>query len=265
MVDQGVDRGSGDPPHKNGTAQVSERLLRFAGCEYNEQSKEEGLCVESFTLSDLHLAKPGAAVVPSEERSVLQEVTQYILDKHGVSINVNRHDPTRLRALEIALKSINPDVVLVTGDITTYGDQESMEYGAEILKRWQKQYKYVYCVPGNHDALQERFTELRRGLSGRTVEVLAKALKSFENIFNATPADGIIKPSPFLDEYRIRIGEPLDTIADPSKPKWIETSWGWIALFLFNSVNDPGWMANEGRIGPDQFNQLNEGLSGAGA
>ncbi|MCI0559483.1 MAG: metallophosphoesterase, partial [Nitrososphaera sp.] len=47
---------------------------------------------------------------------------------------------------------------------------------------------------------------------------------------------------------------------NPAKPNLLDAQWGQVELFLFNTVNDPGLMANKGRIGSKQFNALNQFL-----
>ena len=206
-------------------------------------------------VSDLHILKPGAAVAPNKERSLWDKIKAHTLQELGVEINVGSHDPFRLDALDQALADLNPFIILVTGDVTTYGDRESMEYALEKLTEWKRKYKHVYCVPGNHDALQERFQQLFK--EQRIFQTVPSLFKSFQNVLRGALADGSGK---FLDSYERTIAANLECPPDPSQPKWVETPWGWLCIFLFNSVNDPGWMANEGRIGPRQYVQLNKAL-----
>jgi len=216
-------------------------------------------------LSDLHLMKPGAMVSPNEDRETWDKIKGHVLQEFKVDINVNSHDEFRLEALDAILYQLKPSIIVVTGDVTTYGERESFEFALEKLLEWRQEYKQVYCVPGNHDALQERFNDLRAkgGGAKMKVEAVAGLIKSFENVFRgvATPGQGSIAPMPFLDSYETTIVQGLGCPADPGSPKWVEASWGWLCFFLFNSVNDPGWMANEGRVGPSQYGRLNRAIA----
>lgn len=194
-------------------------------------------------LSDLHLLKPGAFVAPEQERSSWDAVKAHFLEEFKLEIKVNGHDQFRLQALDIVLSELKPSLIVVTGDITTYGDRESFEFALEKLKEWQQKYGNVLCVPGNHDALQERFNELRQrsGSDRIKVEKMASLLKSFENVFQGVPKPGLsVVPMPFLDSYETIIAKNLECPPDPGAPVWVETPWGWLCFFLFNSVNDPG-------------------------
>ncbi len=160
----------------------------------------------------------------------------HVLQECKIEINVKPHDEFRLEALDAILNQLNPSIIAVTGDVTTYGDRESFEFALEKLLERRQKYNHVYCVPGNHDALQERFNDLRAEGGGVKVKVeaLTGLIKSFKNVFKGSAASGQgVVPMPFLESYDCIIAKKLECPADPGTPQWVETPWGWLCFFVF--------------------------------
>lgn len=239
-------------------------------------------------ISDLHFQHPDTL---SESRTFLQSLLLRIAKQEVVA---DHHDEKKLEALRIALKYLRPDLIVVTGDLTNFGDPESFNLALAKLEHLQNESgaERVLCVPGNHDGLCDRAASLRGGgftdkaklliLASLSHEIdmskrLARRDKSagkgrFAWLFGS--GDSEEDEATFEDAQKAReqLEEGLDFpflqtyvekvhgkfgVSDPSDPVYVKTNWGEIAIFLFNSTNDSLLMCNEGRIGRDQYNKFN--------
>jgi 3',5'-cyclic AMP phosphodiesterase CpdA len=90
-------------------------------------------------LSDLHFLKSS---LPNWLRPSLR------------SIGLGEHEPTVLNELLQTLTSESPDIIIVTGDVTSLGDSKSM-HAAEIFLQTavKKTGATLIVVPGNHDSI----------------------------------------------------------------------------------------------------------------
>jgi predicted phosphodiesterase len=219
-------------------------------------------------ISDLHLYD---GTDPKEwKESWQQRVIGFLEQEKGLKLEIGAHDQNRLDALKGTLLELKPDVLVCTGDLSTYGDAKSLEFGRKFLRdianelsksRGDSNQAQVLVVPGNHDALQERFAMLRKHANwlGRGIlEALERFHKDLRVI--AEKGDPSSPSRVHLGNYLKEVAEPSRCATDPGKPFVVKTLWGQIRFYLFNSVNDPGWMANEGRIGAHQYNQLSSTL-----
>lgn len=242
-------------------------------------------------ISDLHIQHEDTQ---DESRTFLQKLLEWISRQEVVA---DHHDRYKCEALRIALVALKPDVILVTGDLTNFGDAGSFDLALETLEDLQTKSgaKHMLCIPGNHDGLCDRAVALREG--GFADRALLQILASVSHQIDMTkrlarqpkkkkwysswwpPRDGgkqdevsvVDAPEhkslleqgvsfPFLATYAERV-HPRFKPADPSQPIFIETSWGGeLAIFLFNSTNDDLLMCNEGRIGTAQYNKFNASL-----
>ena len=220
-------------------------------------------------ISDLHIRHPK---MDNDSRSLLQKAVEMVGAAAGVTVEAGGHDDDKLDALENILRGLEPDAILVTGDLTNFGDPESYALAVEYLKRLKQSTgaETILCVPGNHDCLCERAAALqatRKGnlliralsLINREVEVMSRPQQNELQAGVLTlldAADGLT----LFDNYQKAIVNNGYGTIDPSTPVILNAGWGNVALFLFNSVNEPGFMANKGRIGQAQFNLLNRCL-----
>ena len=208
-------------------------------------------------ISDLHFA---ADTARDQHRSILQWVTKVLGEEvFKTEIDARGHDQATLEALKNVVRRIKPDLIVVTGDVTNFGDPDSFALAAKELKdlRELARAEALVCIPGNHDCLVERFEHLRRKWWGKLVLGIATRLFSEAEIPSSIgfrlfaplrKGDAL----PFLKAYSDMFPTP-----GPRDPLFFDAGFGTLALFLFNSSNDPTVMGNEGRIGPQQFNALN--------
>lgn len=217
-------------------------------------------------ISDLHISElePGDLTSLQWLGKILAQV------KFKVDVVAEKHNQKKLDALKDSLSELQPNVIVVTGDITNYGDRKSFQKAVEILTELKQAAKAerIICVPGNHDSLCERVAQLRsKGLADRTFIRLASLFNQETALIRKTSFDqnmlGVIDKGdglPLLKNYQELITKDEYGEVNPGTPLYVSTPWGEIIFFLFNSTNDPGYMANEGRIGPSQYNALNSYL-----
>jgi len=218
-------------------------------------------------ISDLHISElePGDLTSLQWLGKILTQV------KFKVDVVAEKHNPNKLNALKNRFSELQPDLIVVTGDITNYGDRKSFKKAAEILTRLKEIAKAerIICVPGNHDSLCERVAQLRgksrlnRGflwltsLFNQETALIRKTSFDQKTLGVIDKGDGL----PLLKNYQELITKDEYGEVNPGTPLCVPTPWGEIIFFLFNSTNDPGYMANEGRIGPSQYNALNSYLN----
>lgn len=216
-------------------------------------------------ISDLHIRDQ---LMDNDDKSLLQEMATFLLKKIGVEVTAGGHDPAKLDALKNRLVGLKPDVIVVTGDLTNFGDITSFKTAVEYLRDLQRKTgaRKVLCVPGNHDCLVERLAAARQ--EGGRVSRLMLRIVAWTNLEVARMNEGAkrqfratkwssARVAKLFENYRAHVVANEFGVCDPAQPIEIDAAWGKVVFFLFNSVNEPGLMANKGRIGIDQFNRLN--------
>lgn len=223
-------------------------------------------------VSDLHFQ---SADLPDQQKTLLQRLTSGWVKAEG-------HDRMKLGALETALVSLRPDVIVVTGDLTNLGDDQSFDEVVAVLRSLKKASgaRQVLCIPGNHDCLVDRAEYLERGLAGKAlVRFLAWALapiarakraaetspkstnrKQRRRIRERLAAEAARNGMVFFDRFLERVAASEFGEVNPARPVEVDARWGKALFFLFNSNNDSELMANEGRVGAANFNRLNRFL-----
>ncbi len=216
-------------------------------------------------ISDLHIRHEN---MDNDNLSVLQQAVAMLGARAGIAVEAGGHDEDKLEALRISLTGLQPDAILVTGDLTNFGDRQSFAKAADYLKTLKKSTgaETILCVPGNHDCLCERAAALQATGKGKwLIRLLSKINREVEVMSRPQEnqlQDGVLRLLEAADgltlfaNYQNALGKAYGTV-DPSDPVILDAGWGNVALFLFNSVNEPGFMANKGRIGQSQFNLLN--------
>lgn len=220
-------------------------------------------------ISDLHFAHGRTDEAMVSDVQFFSKLAYSVGKIAGPDVVADGHDENKLEALKNVFRLLKPNVIVITGDITNYGDSESFNLAVETIRELKMiaGATHVFCIPGNHDCLAERALALReKGL-------LTRALIRTLSIFNPTASrlrrlslDAKLIDSlkegeglPLLKTYHKFCANEFGTV-DPSKPIFVDAGWGEVAFFLFNSTNDPAFMANEGSIGASQFNALNRFL-----
>lgn len=145
------------------------------------------------------------------------------------SAGVKGHDPNTLPALLCEIPPLKPDVLIATGDQTTFGDKPSLtasrDFLLELGRRSSVPTDRIYWIPGNHDILLNYYLPFSR------------ELRNYEEVFG-----------------RLRVADFQN----------IEGSK--VAIFSFDSTLDrkgqrsPLWpfVGSRGKISPSSFNAFNE-------
>ena len=109
-------------------------------------------------ISDLHFCTP-------ELKQILGIITDSIKKQFSYDLEIDYHDNEIAQVLQRLIQKVDPDIILITGDITTFGDEQSFALAYEwirpLLARSNgKAERECVILPGNHDVLQGQFAYL---------------------------------------------------------------------------------------------------------
>ena len=108
-------------------------------------------------ISDLHICDPKLETPLKELAKEFKQVTGIEIDLHFANAFVQD-------ALSKFIHYNDPDVIVVSGDLTTFGDPKSFNLAKEFLEglaRRSSEPRKVVIVPGNHDVLEYQLAALR--------------------------------------------------------------------------------------------------------
>lgn len=205
-------------------------------------------------LSDLHFCTHSMRNHLNDIISSLKGVKLLSPDKirYLLEEGFTYNDQRKLDPLLSAIKKLNPlpDLLCITGDITTFGDPDSFDEALTFIRRLEEidHNLKLIVIPGNHDNFSSAWAVLLQKLDGQKL-----FLKTTVNIFARQVIRAVRSALPDLQSY----GEPFSaynsflqklgadhnrkTIPDPHDPFRL-------AIFPFKSVNvDPFWM-NTGKV-----------------
>jgi 3',5'-cyclic AMP phosphodiesterase CpdA len=110
-------------------------------------------------ISDLHFAE--AAIQPK-----LKELQEALKESLRIDADIEVANQSVLDALSALIGSTDPDVLIISGDVTTFGDEASYSAAHEwllpLLMRKGGEQRTCLVVPGNHDVLSRQFAQLVR-------------------------------------------------------------------------------------------------------
>lgn len=214
-------------------------------------------------ISDLHLVADGIKV----DHTNLQKVAAALGDRAGVKVEANPYSRQQLESLAISMRELQPSAIFITGDVTNYGDPESLQFAADVIEKLRQEAgpdPVTFVVPGNHDTLTERMAALSEDSS-----LKARLIRSFRRInpelditykLAAELEKGEVDGAPvFLKSFWTYIPAKYRPV-DPAQPQFIDMRWGQAAVFLFNSNVDDTLMANKGSIGMAAYGRLHGAL-----
>jgi 3',5'-cyclic AMP phosphodiesterase CpdA len=224
-------------------------------------------------ISDLHIVAPSVA---EHRPTVLQSLVKYIgKSKFDTEVNAKAWDRSKLKSLVNVARSLQPDLIVVTGDLTNYGDDVSFQLAFEIIDEIKREAnaKHVLCVPGNHDTLVERAVILEKtSKTRRMLAVVATAISEVDAIRAAAErslqteltrehfpslhlTDAAPPPKltlPFLENYLKRLPKDM-AVPDAGVPIEIKLESGTALFFLINTNSVHALMANEGEAGSNVY------------
>ena len=111
----------------------------IAGCD-SGQTGAMSPKVKLFVFSDPHYYDPSLGTTGSAFADYVAHDRKLIAESDAI-----------LRALVAAVNAENPDVVLISGDLTKDGELISHQSAAALLLQMKAQGRRVFVVPGNHD------------------------------------------------------------------------------------------------------------------
>lgn len=110
-------------------------------------------------ISDLHFATPGV-------RSAMQRLQEILKREIGVTLDIESDTQEVRDNLVLALANLSAehpiDALLISGDITTFGDAESFVLARDWLRSLAdaRSIRNIVAVPGNHDVLAPQLRKL---------------------------------------------------------------------------------------------------------
>jgi len=122
-------------------------------------------------ISDLHICCPETR---TSILSALNAFRELLPSKTNLDFHIANN--SALEALISKINSIDPDILVITGDITSFGDRPSFEEASRFIDRIRKRNengatRQVICTPGNHDALADQLNNLHFKIESNALEL----------------------------------------------------------------------------------------------
>lgn len=198
-------------------------------------------------ISDLHFCLEPLA-------SKLARLSGLFAKELNVRLDIEVCNPGKADALTSRIQSIDPDALIVSGDITTFGDAASFARAADWIKplvaRAGGHNRRVIVVPGNHDVLGVQLRMLLRKIDEKVpwyarwpLKIrLSAVIDSITECLKAAQVSDDEKLDPFA-EFRT-FAESLDALsAKPTELPIDDDGASAVLVAPFNSVStDPIWM-----------------------
>jgi predicted MPP superfamily phosphohydrolase len=125
-------------------------------------------------LSDLHICSNDLR--PKLEE-FLKSVTQLAKFSQIPQLDFEFTDSSRLDRIVQAVKELDPDVVCITGDVTTFGDAKSFDEAAKFISRLREKERgarKIVVTPGNHDVLCSQLKLMVDNISSALDKIINK-------------------------------------------------------------------------------------------
>jgi predicted MPP superfamily phosphohydrolase len=207
-------------------------------------------------LSDLHFCS--SDIVPK-----IQRLFDAVEKKTGQKFDIEFADQGKLDCIKSAVDELNPDIICITGDITTFGDKKSFSEAESYLKELKNRPKpyrsrKIVVTPGNHDILCSQIKALlnKKGILAQSLKWWARECnKMAEELLGSSEINAnIIDP---LENFRTFISGTQCSNGNESVG---EVNGATIWCMPFDSVSlDPLWI-NIGEASNSKFHCFNERL-----
>lgn len=208
-------------------------------------------------LSDLHLCS-------TKIKEDLNEIIDFGKKYFGQHFVFETANSDKIDAIENAVQTINPDIICITGDITSFGDKITFEEAVGFVQRIKKRNgtsRKVIVTPGNHDVLCSQIKALlcKKGfipsvIKFRHFRYKQKILKLLDlETVSPNTNNPLANFNKFVADSQCSTGtEPIGKIASNNVDIW---------CMPFNSVSlDPLWI-NIGDSSYNEFRQFRKRLS----
>jgi len=203
-------------------------------------------------ISDLHICN-------SRLQARIEELGRVATEELGLPVSIGIASRASQEALRRLVDRLNPDVICITGDITTFGDKPSFEDAATYIKELSRRNggtgdRIVVVTPGNHDVLCSQLADILdiRHLWARALRMtkLRRTTRAIKDLLRDSQVrahgDKLANFRFFLEASRaLCTATKLGDIAD--KPVW---------CVPFDSVSTNPTLMNLGATSQDSFNRF---------
>lgn len=196
-------------------------------------------------ISDLHFCSDKYS---SKIKELEDEITS-IFPSLDLDIKIEIADKKISDSLKGFVHDKDPEIIVITGDITTFGDKESFEVALEwindISVRRDGKIRNFFIVPGNHDVLKEQLAYLIRNKPKNVPYWIWKGflwwVRKPKNIIEDLIAkDGDFSPSVLSEFYKFIESKP--NIANKQLALDLDKT-SQVAFIGFTSIStDSLWM-----------------------
>lgn len=231
---------------------------RFLKGVVSSMSQKPSGSLRIVHLSDLHIC----------ERTLYPKLSELFSDMSArLGLQLHLPDPSSqiLDETVTAVNDLDPDVICITGDITTFGDKKSFEEATTFVQRMRQRTgsdRKVVTTPGNHDVLCSQFARLL-DQSGTGPWMVKKLMLRgiVKRVEDALRHAGLGKGESALANYteftkNVQVSVGNESIGEANGVK--------VRCIPFESVSmDPLWM-NIGDSRPKQFTDFRKLLRNRG-
>jgi predicted MPP superfamily phosphohydrolase len=225
-------------------------------------------------LSDLHICSND---LRPKLKELLESVTQLAKFSQIPQLDFEFTEPARLDGIVQAVKELNPDVVCITGDVTTFGDAKSFDEATKFISCLRDKEigtRKIVITPGNHDVLCSQLKLIVDNISSAVDKIINKVPwhykfgvrwfikrkweKLKEIVEKILKTDGVsVKPGDQLEHYRKFLH---DAYCSSGNEAIGEANRCSIWCIPFNSVSmDPLWV-NIGETRLKEFQRFRDKL-----
>ena len=208
-------------------------------------------------ISDLHVCHPESLQI--EIASLMERIERRL----GERIDLEFASAKYLSGLAAAVRQLDPAVICITGDVTTFGDKSSFEKAAQFIQSIKQRndgtHRKIVATPGNHDVLASQFSALlhRRG-------VRAWAARAFFTGISGD-LDKLLRRGTVSADAESPLRNYLQFLNDAAcvagRAEVARVNGDAVLCVPFGSVSlDPLWI-NQGGAAIDEFNRFRGLLS----
>lgn len=234
-------------------------------------------------LTDLHICHKD---VRAKLEPLTEKISSILLGFGFQSFHFGYHEELLLDSVKRIVKDENPDIILVTGDITTFGDKSSFLEACRFLLELRdigrpksQSLRKIHCVPGNHDGLCSLLGSLTKSyfkvgwLVGRALRTFSRneRLKNFVKAYQELPELIKILEPILEDEEKVNAnpkepfanydqfvknlggghsGEVIPTLIDGTR----------IVISPFDSASTDKWFINAGDTGKKRYQAFKKSM-----
>ncbi|MGZ5445439.1 MAG: metallophosphoesterase family protein [Thermoanaerobaculia bacterium] len=208
-------------------------------------------------ISDLHICHPPH--LQAEIASVMKRVETRLGERIDIEFASEKH----LTGLATAVRQLDPAVICITGDVTTFGDRSSFvraaQFVQDIKQRNDGTQRKIVATPGNHDVLASQLAALlqRHGFRARLVRAFFTGIIGHLRRLLRRASISAEAEAPLRNYLQFL----NDTACIAGRAEVARVNGDAVLCVPFGSVSlDPLWI-NQGSAATDEFNRFRALLS----